>query len=97
MKNIGKYVIIRSNGVGVLFAKLVGKNGQELELENVRKLYYWSGANAVEELALSGVKNKNECKFTVEVDTMTISEYLQIIPCTEEAINNIKSVKIWKY
>lgn len=97
MKNqIGKKVIVRADKAGVFFGTLSAKNELEVQLTNARKLYYWSGANAVEQIATEGVKNPNYCKFTVFVDEITISNYIQILTCTNVAISNIESVTPWK-
>lgn len=93
---LGKKVIVRADKSGVFFGTLSAKNGSEVQLTKVRKLFYWSGANAIEQIALEGVKNPENCKFTVECGEITINNYLQIIPCTEKAIENINSVHIWK-
>lgn len=42
-----KYYIIRGDRSGVFFGQIAGRNGQEVELRNVRKLWYWEGACAV--------------------------------------------------
>lgn len=94
---IGKHVIVRSNMAGVFFGILAKKTGQELTLQKARKFYYFSGANTVEDLAIQGALNSENCKLTIEVDELVISEYVQIIPCTEEAINNNKKIKTWKF
>lgn len=94
MKN--QFVIVRADRAGVFFGKLKEKNGQEVTLTEVRKLHYWNGAAAVEELALSGTKKPNDCRFTVTVPVMTVDGSCQVIPCTEEAIKSIQSVKEWR-
>lgn len=94
---IGKHVIVRSNMAGIFFGILAKKNGQELTLQKVRKFYYFSGANTVEDLAIQGALNPDNCKLTVEVDELVISDYVQILPCTKAAINNNKNIKIWKF
>ena len=93
---IGKKVIVRADKAGVFFGTLVAKNGLELQLHNVIKLYYWSGANAIEQIAAEGVKNPKDCQFTVVNEEATISNYIQIITCTEEAIINLEAVPTWK-
>ena len=94
---IGKHVIVRSNHAGVFFGVLVEKERDELTLKNARKLFYFSGANTVEDLATQGALNVSNCKFTCSVDSITISKFEQILPCTKEAINQINSVPVWKY
>ena len=96
--NSENYVIVRADKAGVFFGQLVKKEGNEVTLNNCRKLYYWRNACAVEQLALDGVleSTKNECKFTVTVNNAVINNYIQIIPCSEKAIQSIKSVQEWK-
>lgn len=94
---IGKYVIVRADRAGVFFGKLEAKNGQEVTLSDVRKLWYWDGAAAVEEISQIGTKTPDNCKFTVTVPEMVIDLAIQVIPCTEESISVIKGVKEWKY
>jgi hypothetical protein len=97
MKNlIGKKVIVRADRAGVFYGTLTAKEGSEVTLENARKLYYWTGANAIEEIALSGVKKASNCKFTVVNKEITINNWIQINPCTDSAIDNIESVVEWK-
>jgi len=93
---IGKQVIVRADKAGVFYGTLAAKNGLEVQLTNARKLYYWSGANAIEQIALEGVKNPESCQFTVVNEESTVSNYIQIITCTEKAIKNIESVPVWK-
>ena len=92
----GTKVIVRGDRSGVYYGVLKEKNGSQIEFERVRKLYYWSGAACVEQLALEGVKNPNECKFTVFVENMIIEDAIQTIPCTERASKCIEGVIPWK-
>ena len=94
---IGKHVIVRSNLAGVFFGILTAKDGDELTLSNARKFYYFSGANTVEDLANQGALNVSNCKLTVEVKTIVISKFEQILPCTKKAIDQIKTIPIWSY
>jgi len=94
MKN--KHVIVRTDRAGVFFGILKEKKGQEVTLNEVRKLHYWDGAGAVEEIAMIGTKKPDNCRFTVTVESMTVDGAIQVIPCTKQAIEAIKSVKEWK-
>ena len=71
-------------------------NGSVVELKNARKLWYWEGACAVEQLAKDGVKSPKNCKFTVTVDSIVIADMCQLIPVTEVSSSAIKGVKEWK-
>lgn len=92
----GKYVIVRADRAGVFFGKLEEKNGQEVTLSDVRKLHYWDGAAAVEEIAQIGTKKPGNCRFTVTVPSMVVDGVCQVIPCAEEAIKTIQSVSEWR-
>ena len=94
------YVVIRSDRAGVHVGELVSStdtvHGKEVVLKNTRRIFYWSGAATLSQLALEGVKNPNNCKFTVEIPVNNIMGVIEIIPCSAEAVANIKGVPIWK-
>ena len=91
-----KYYIIRGDRSGVFFGQIAGRNGQEVELRNVRKLWCWEGACAVEQLAVDGVTRPNSCKFTVVVPAMVVTDAIQILPCSDKAAKILGEVKAWK-
>ena len=91
-----KYYIIRGDRSGVFFGQIAGRNGQEVELRNVRKLWHWEGACAVEQLAVDGVTVPSECKFTVFVPEMVVTDSIQIFPCSDKSAKILGEVKAWK-
>lgn len=91
-----KYYIVRGDRSGVFFGQVAARNGQEVELRNVRKLWYWDGACAVEQIAVDGVTAPANCKFTVVVPEMTITDAIQIVPCSERAVEALSGVRVWK-
>ena len=91
----GKKVIIRSDRAGVFFGTLKNKDGSEVTLTNCRRLWYWDGAASISQLAVDGVTKPNNCKFTVAVEEILIMGVIEIIPCTEKAIESIEGVKEW--
>ena len=94
--NIGKKVIIRGDRSGVEFGTLAAYKGREVTLHNARRIWYWDGAATLSQLAKDGTKNPENCKFTVYVDSITILDAVEIIPCTDKAIISIEGVKAWK-
>ena len=94
--NIGKKVIIRGNNSGEEFGILVAYKGSEVTLHNARRIWYWDGAATLSQLAKDGTKNPENCKFTVYVDSITILDAVEIIPCTDKAIKSIEGVEEWK-
>lgn len=93
---LGKKVIIRADRAGVFFGTLVKKEGSEVELKDCRRIWYWSGAASLSQLALSGVTRPSQCKFTMTVPSITILGVIEVIPCTDEAVKNIEAVPVWK-
>ena len=98
MKNEGKYCILRGDRSGVFAGEVaeVSKDGKVVKVVNCRRLWFWSGACSTFELAKSGVKYPDDCKFTVTIDEITLTDVIEIIPCTKEAEENIKGVREWK-
>lgn len=93
---MNKKVIVRGDRSGVFFGTLAVKEGQEVKLENCRRLWYWDGAASLSQLAKEGVTRPDNCKFTVTVNEIIITDAIEIILCTDEAIRNIEGVSEWK-
>ena len=79
----------------MFFGTLAAKDGQEVKLEKCRRLWYWDGAASISQLAVDGTTTPSNCKFTVTVDEIEILDAIEIIPCTDKAIESIESVGVW--
>ena len=88
--------IVRANGAGVFFGEVVEKNGDTVTMRNARRLWYWSGASSLSELAQYGAARPGECKFPCAVDEVEVFNVLEILSVTEEAGRSIDGVKEWK-
>lgn len=91
-----KYVIVRTYSAGVFAGYLKRCDGKEVEMINARRLWYWSGACSLSQLAVEGTKKPNDCKFPVAVPKVFLTEAIEILDVTEQAKNSIESVQIWK-
>lgn len=91
-----KYYIVRCDRAGVFFGRIAEQNAQEVTLTECRRIWWWSGACSLSQLATEGIKRPNDCKFSVTVDSLTVLDVIEIIPCTDKAAANIKGVWIWK-
>ena len=91
-----QFFIIRCYAAGVFFGQIENRKDKEVTLRNARKIWCWDGAAAVEQLAMTGPKNAHGCKITVQVPEMTVMEPIQIIPCTQEAVDTITRIAEWK-
>ena len=100
MEVINKKCIIRAAKAGVFFGTVKEINdtpaGREVVMENSRRIWYWSGAASISQLATEGTKKPDECKFTVVVPEHNVLDVIEIIPCSDEAIKSIEGVEVWK-
>ena len=93
---LNEYVIIRGDRSGVFAGKLISKAGAEVVLADCRRLWYWAGAASISQLAVDGPARPGECKFTVTIPHICITDVIEIIPCSEKAEASIKAVPEWK-
>lgn len=91
-----QYYIIRADRAGVFFGHIKERRGSEVDLTDVRRIWYWDGACSLSQLATEGTKRPDECKFTVTVPEMTVLGVIEVIPCTDAAVASIMAVKEWK-
>lgn len=90
------YVVIRSRDSGCHAGYLKSKTGDSVVLIDSRRLWYWSGAATLSQLAMEGVKNPNKCKFPQPVTQIEVLGVCEIIQSTEEARKSIEGVIVWK-
>ena len=90
-----KYVIVRTFSAGVFAGYLGSRKGQEVVLLNVRRLWYWEGANSLSQMAVEGTSKPDKCKFPVEMPRVELLQAIEIIDVTEMARRNIAAVPVW--
>lgn len=93
---IGKKVIVRTYSAGVHYGTLKSRKGKECVLLNSRRLYYWKGANSLSQLAMEGVRSPLECKFSVPVKEIVLTEGIEFIPVSKVGVKVIDGVPEWK-
>jgi len=91
-----KYVIVRTYSAGVFAGYLESRDNKEVVMKNVRRLWYWEGAASLSQLAMEGVTQPNECKFSCEVISLELTEAIEILDCTKQAQDSIHSVPVWE-
>ena len=89
------YCIVRTTSAGVFAGNLTDRDGKEGRVENARRLWYWSGAASLSQLARDGVKNPKQCKFPCAVEWVLLTEIIEILPVTEAAKQSIAEVPVW--
>jgi hypothetical protein len=92
-------VLIRTYSAGVHFGYLEKREstlaGIEIKLLSARRVYYWSGAASLSQMAMEGVTKPNDCKISMPVSSIDLIA-IEIIPITEKAEKILGGVKEWK-
>jgi len=88
--------IVRGDRSGVFFGEIKERNGQEVTMNHVRRLWYWAGAASISQLAQEGTVDPQNCKFSVKVDEMLVLDAIEIDKCSDKAIKSIEAVAEWK-
>jgi|DEB0MinimDraft_4_1074332.scaffolds.fasta_scaffold58119_1 hypothetical protein len=91
-----KFVIIRSLYSGVHAGYLLSRDGSEVKLADSIRIWYWSGAATLSQLAMDGPANPIRCKFAMSLPEITVLGVCEVIPCTEKAKIAIEGVTAWK-
>jgi hypothetical protein len=90
------YVMVRTYSAGVHFGYLAERENKIVRLLQTRRVWYWSGAASLSQLALEGSKKQSDCKISVELPEIILTEAIEIIPISGIAKENLKGVKEWK-
>lgn len=90
---LNKKVLVRSYDAGVYFGTLTNVDGETVRMENVRNIWYWTGASCLSQIANDGIKSS---KVSPVVGSMVINRVCQILPLTDKAIKNLEAQPIWK-
>ena len=90
------YKIVRTYSAGVFAGELVSRNGKEVEMRNARRIWYWSGAASLSQLAMEGTKTPENCKFPCPVSRVVLTEAIEILDVTPQARRSIEEVPVWE-
>ena len=90
---IGKKVIIRTYSAGVWFGTLSEKAGREVIITDARRMYRWWAKESISisSVAIYGIK-QDMSKIVEAVESVWL-EAIEIIPCSDVAINSLESAE----
>jgi len=94
-----QYSIVRSYAAGV-FAGYINKTEyhdgiKECEVLEARRIFYWDGAASLSQLSQDGTSKPKNCKFTMIVPSVVLSNVIEVLPLTAKAKKSIDSVAVW--
>ena len=90
------YVIVRTARAGCFCGYIESEDGNTVILQQARRLWYWSGAASLSQLAVAGTSDPKNCKFPAPVARAKVFEVLEILDASEKARLNIAAVPEWK-
>lgn len=89
MTLLKKFVIIRTFSAGVHCGILEKFAGMCVRLSDARRVWSWGGANTLSEISLRGCADTSN--ISEPVDCIVLTEVIEVILCTPEAIANLRT------
>lgn len=91
--------IVRTYSAGVFFAPQGiserSEDGKRGILPNARRLWYWSGAASLSQLATDGPQDPKNCKFPCHVSNIELTDIIEVLDVTDKAAKAIEAVPLW--
>lgn len=90
---LSNYSLVRCASSGILFGIVEKHEGQTVVLKNARQLWYWktNGLNVLD-IAVEGILSGS--KITHEVPSITLTDAITVVPCSEKAAKSIVEAKV---
>ncbi len=82
-----RLVLIRTYSAGVHFGRLESRNGKEVTLTHARRVWYWKGANTLNELIANGPADGS--KISEPTARVILTEAIEIIDMTPEQYDRL--------
>lgn len=87
------YCVIRTYSAGVHIGYVKSHTGQQVELVNSRRLWSWDKAASLSQVAMEGCNTK---KFAMKLPVITLTDVIEIIPCSQKAKDLLEAMPEWK-
>ena len=91
-----EYKLFRGDRSGVFVGYLKSLNGKDAVVLDCRRIWYWTGAASISQLAVDGTNNPANCKFPEAVSKVQLTDVIEVLGVTAKAKASLDSVKIWK-
>lgn len=93
------YVIVRTYSAGVHAGFLESLEGKQAVLRDARRIWWWTGAASLSQLAAEGTSKPKDCKFSVPTQRITLTEAIEVIETSAEIPEgrlSVQEVPAWK-
>ena len=85
--------VIRTYSAGVHIGYVKEQNGQQADLVNSRRLWSWSNAASLSQVAMEGCKSN---KYAMTLPNLRLTDVIEIIPVSAKAKTVFDKIKEWK-
>ncbi len=93
-------LIVRTYSAGVFYTPEAiierSADGRRGIIKNSRRIWYWKGAASLSQLAVDGPQVPKECKFPCSVESVELTDIIEVLSVTDKASKIIESVKVWE-
>ena len=93
---VGRYCMVRTYSAGVFAGTVKSRDGKEVVLTDARRIWFWSGAATLSQLATEGTSKPDSCKIPCPVPEVLLTEVVEVIPITDAAAKSISEVPVWR-
>ena len=96
---VGANVMIRTYSAGVHFGHCsriqAGGSEYNVKLTNAVRVYSWTGANSLSQLATEG-SGRDGSRLSVRVPSILLKA-IEVIEMTDSGYDNLMAIKTWKF
>lgn len=89
-------IVMTRSEAGIFVGELQSYKNREATLKKARRLWYWTGAATLSQLAQEGTSNPDACKFPCEVDLVVLPGIMEMLNVTTKAKKTFDAVPVWK-
>lgn len=91
-----KQIVLVRSTAGVFVGALERYELQEATLSNARRMWYWTGAATLSQLAEEGTSKPKDCKCPCEVSKVVIPNIMEMLDVSAKAKKTIDAIPVWK-
>ncbi len=93
---VGRHCIVRTESAGVFAGTIKEIDSSAAIVKDARRIWYWSGAATLSQLAIEGTSNPAGCKFPAPVPEVLLNAVIEVIPTSVAARESIEGVPVWR-
>jgi len=90
-----KRVVLTRSTAGIFVGNLENYENKEATLTDARRLWYWTGAASLSQLAQEGTSRPKDCKVPCAVDRVIITDVMEMLDVSDAAQKTLNKIPVW--